>query len=115
MQIPKRFRENIPVESAFFYLALLGVLLLLVFLSLRVSHEMIRVGYEIETLKKDKVVLARLHKELLVEVASLNAIERIDKIATEQLQMAPALPHQRVYMKRIQPENVEQEEVLIEQ
>ncbi len=83
-------------------LCLVGAILFIVFFSVRQRHEMIRVGYEIEGLNKEKAALMHLHKELLVEAESLNAMERIDKIATEQLQMIPALPQQRVYL--VEPE-----------
>lgn len=87
--------------SIWFYLVLMGALLSLVFFSLQVRHEMIRLGYDIEALKRESVVLSRIHKELMVEMESLNAIERIDRIASEQLQMLPASPSQRVYVQGV--------------
>ncbi len=88
--------------SLWISLCLVSAIPLIAFFSIRQRHEMIRIGYEIEELNKTKVELRRMHKELLAEAESLNAMGRIDKIATEQLKMIPARPEQRVYF--IEPE-----------
>lgn len=77
-----------------------GAILFLSLLSLWQRHQMIGIGYEIEQLRQQRVELLRIQKELLVEVESLNTLERIEQIAIQQLKMKQALPQQRVYMKR---------------
>jgi cell division protein FtsL len=80
------------------FLALGGSILTLAFLSLWQRNQMIYIGYEIEQLKEEKGALLRVQKELLVEAESLAAMERIERIAVEQLQMIPSAFQQRVYV-----------------
>ncbi len=77
-----------------------GLLLALAFLSLWQRTQMYRLGYEIEALKRQKNEAIRMHRQLLVASESLDGVERIEQIALEQLNMVPALPQQRIYVKR---------------
>lgn len=63
----------------------LGLCLVFVFVWERV--DMVRVGYQIERLKRDKVVLERQRDELRVKFSTLSASDRIAKLATEKLGM----------------------------
>lgn len=67
-----------------------GFCLVLVFVWERV--DVVRIGYEIERLKRDKTVLERQRDELRVKVSALSASDRIAKLATEKLGMS--LPQQ---------------------
>lgn len=67
-----------------------GFCLVLVFVWERV--DVVRVGYEIERLKRDKTALERQRDELRVKVSALSASDRIAKLATEKLGMS--LPQQ---------------------
>ncbi len=79
---------------------LLGVSLVFVFVWERV--DMVRVGYQIERLKRDKTVLERQRDELRVQFSSLSASNRIAKLATEKLGMS--LPQQgQVIMVQSRP------------
>lgn len=69
---------------------LLGLCLVFVFVWERV--DMVRVGYQIERLKRDKTVLERQRNELRVQFSTLSASNRIAKVATETLGMR--LPQQ---------------------
>lgn len=46
-----------------------------------------RMGYELESLKKEKKHLEQVHNSLLIERAALTSMERIEKIATSYLEM----------------------------
>lgn len=46
-----------------------------------------RMGYEIEDLKKEKRHLEQVHNSLLIERAALTSMERIEKISTSYLGM----------------------------
>lgn len=59
---------------------------------------MIKVGYETEILKQEKHALLRHRKELRVQVERLNALDRIEQIALNELGMKHAEPEQRVYI-----------------
>ncbi len=72
------------------FTVLLGLGLVFVFVWERV--DMVRVGYQIERLKRDKTVLERQRDELRVQFSSLSASNRIAKLATEKLGMG--LPQQ---------------------
>jgi cell division protein FtsL len=70
--------------------ACVGFCLVFVFVWERV--DMVRVGYHIERLKRDKTVLERQRDELRVKFSALSASGRIAKLATEKLGMG--LPQQ---------------------
>lgn len=77
--------------------------LCLVFLFVWERVDMVRVGYHIERLKHDKVLLERERDELRVKVSALSAPDRIARVASEKLGMA--LPQQgQVIMVHSKPE-----------
>ena len=77
--------------------------LCLVFMFVWERVDMVRVGYQIERLKHDKVLLERERDELRVKVSSLSAPDRIAKVASEKLGMG--LPQQgQVIMVQVRPE-----------
>jgi cell division protein FtsL len=76
-------------------LAALGVIgMLLLFVWERV--DIVRVGYRIEQLKAQKILLQREQDELRVKVSALTAPDRIARAATEKLGMVPPQPGQVV-------------------
>lgn len=77
--------------------------LCLVFLFVWERVDMVRVGYQIERLKRDKVVLERERDQLRMKVSSLTAPDRIAKVASEKLGMGVPQPGQ-VIMVRSKPE-----------
>jgi cell division protein FtsL len=64
-----------------------GVLLVFVFVWERV--DVVRLGYHIERLKTQKILLERERDQLQVKVSALTAPERIAKVATEKLGLIP--------------------------
>jgi len=64
-----------------------GVLLVFVFVWERV--DVVRLGYQIERLKTQKVLLERERDQLQVKFSALTAPERIAKVATEKLGLVP--------------------------
>ena len=69
---------------------LIGLCLVFVFVWERV--DMVRVGYHIERLKRERTALERQRDELRVKFSALSASDRIAKLATEKLGMS--LPQQ---------------------
>ncbi|MBH0198718.1 MAG: cell division protein FtsL [Nitrospira sp.] len=63
--------------------------LCLVFLFVWERVDMVRVGYQVERLKQEKTILERERDQLRVKVSALSAPDRIAKVATERLGMAP--------------------------
>jgi len=87
---------------------LIGLCLVFVFVWERV--DMVRVGYHIERLKRDKTVLERQRDELRVKVSALSASGRIAKVATEKLGMS--LPQQgQVIVVQTKPSGVQPTDV----
>jgi cell division protein FtsL len=83
-------------------LAALGVIgMLLLFVWERV--DIVRVGYRIEQLKTQKIVLQREQDELRVKVSALTAPDRIARAATEKLGMVPPQPGQVVMVSAVDP------------
>ena len=64
-----------------------GVLLVFVFVWERV--DVVRLGYQIERLKTQKVLLERERDQLQVKFSALKAPERVAKVATEKLGLVP--------------------------
>jgi cell division protein FtsL len=82
---------------------LAGLCLVFTFVWERV--DMVRVGYQLERLKHDKVALERERDELRVKMSALSAPDRIAKVASEKLGLA--LPQQgQVIMVQSRPETV---------
>ncbi|MGE5711933.1 MAG: hypothetical protein ACM34B_17305 [Nitrospira sp.] len=78
-----------------------GMFLVFVFVWERV--DVVRLGYHIERLKTQKVLLERERDQLQVKFSALTAPERIAKVATDKLGLIP--PQQgQVFMVHLQPE-----------
>ena len=69
-----------------------GVLLVFVFVWERV--DVVRLGYQIERLKTQKVLLERERDQLQVQFSALTAPERIAKVATEKFGLLPPMQGQ---------------------
>jgi cell division protein FtsL len=79
-------------------IALMGLLLLYVWERV----EVVRVGYQIERLKAQRVVLQRERDELQVKLSTMTSPERIARVAREKLGMSP--PQQgQVVLVRVEP------------
>jgi cell division protein FtsL len=66
----------------------------LVFLFVWERVDIVRVGYHIERLKRDKVMLERERDQLRVKFSALSAPDRIAKVASEKLGMVLPQPGQ---------------------
>lgn len=60
---------------------------------------MTRVGYEIQEMQTQKGRLTKLHKNLLIEVESISALDKIEEAAILRLSMISASPTTLVYIK----------------
>lgn len=60
---------------------------------------MTRVGYEIQAMQTQKGRLTKLHKNLLIEVESISALDKIEEAAILRLSMISASPTTLVYIK----------------
>ncbi|MGA6827966.1 cell division protein FtsL [Nitrospira sp. NS4] len=76
---------------------LMGLCLVFVFVWERV--DMVRLGYHVERLKHEKVLLERERDELRVKVATLSSPDRIAKVATDKYGMSLPQPGQVVMVQ----------------
>jgi cell division protein FtsL len=65
---------------------------------------MVELGYRVEQARADLAVLKHQRAELLVEVASLSSLDRIERLARERLGMAAPAPAQLVRVIEVSPE-----------
>jgi len=56
--------------------------------------EVVSLGYEVSQLQKTRDVEWQRHRALTLESASLSSLERIDRLASQQLGLTPAKPGQ---------------------
>ncbi len=77
---------------------LITPMLLVAFLAVWQRNGMIHLGYETESLQKERTVLLRRQKDLLAEISRLSSIERIEQLALEEIRMRLPTPEQRVYV-----------------
>jgi cell division protein FtsL len=61
--------------------------------------DMVRLGYQVERLKHEKVVLERERDELKVKFSALSSPDRIAKVATEKFGMSLPQPGQVVMVQ----------------
>ena len=61
--------------------------------------EMVKIGYEVARLKKERDVLIQESRVLRVEIAALRQLDRIETIARKKLGMVFPGPDQIVYVK----------------
>jgi len=80
--------------------SLITPMLLIAFLSVWQRNGIIQLGYETESLQKERTTLLRRQKDLLVEISRLSSIERIEQLALGEIQMRLPTPEQRVYVSR---------------
>jgi cell division protein FtsL len=88
-----------------------GVCLVFFFVWERV--DIVRLGYHIERLKAQKVLLERERDQLQVKVSALMAPERIAKVATDKLGMVPPQQGQVLIVQPRQAPTVPLEQVRI--
>ena len=86
---------NYPLSRAVTYIAVVTVSAI----ALAWPHlEMVRIGYEVASLKAERNVLAQERRVLRVEIGSLRQLDRIELIARSKLGMVFPRPDQIVYV-----------------
>lgn len=65
------------------------------------SVNVIRLGYDVEQLKKEKARLVKMNEMLKIEVATLTSPDRIERIARARLGMRTPEDSQVVLVKRV--------------
>jgi len=82
----------------------IGVLLVLVLLFSAWQHfELIRHGYELEQMQRERAAEAEVNRHLRLEVETLRASERIEKLALGRLGMVRPGPGEAIILERVVP------------
>ena len=82
----------------------IGAVLVLVLLFSAWQHfELLRHGYRLEQLQRDRATEEDINRHLRLEMESLRAPQRIEKIATERLGMVAPGPAEAVVLERVSP------------
>jgi cell division protein FtsL len=84
----------------------IGCLLVLVLLFAAWQHfELIRHGYRLEQMQRDRATEEEINRHLRLEIETLRAPQRIEKLATERLGMIPPASGDTIVIERaIQPD-----------
>ena len=82
----------------------IGVVLVLALLFSAWQHfELIRHGYRLEQMQRERAAEAEVNRHLRLEIETLRAAQRIEKLATEQLGMIEPGPNDTVILERVIP------------
>ena len=65
----------------------------------------VKLGYEMSQMQKEKKALERIHTELQIESASLASLERIEQIAVTRLGMVPSSTGQKIMVTELDQNN----------
>lgn len=82
----------------------IGALLVLVLLFSAWQHfELLRHGYRLEQMQRERAAEQDINRHLRLETESLRAPQRIEKIATDELGMVAPGPTEAVVLERVAP------------
>ena len=82
----------------------IGCLLVLVLLFSAWQHfELLRHGYRVEQMQRERAIEAEITRHLRLEVESLRAPQRIEKLATERLGMVMPTADEATVLERVVP------------
>ena len=81
-----------------------GVFLVSVLLFSAWQHfELLRHGYRLEQMQRDRAAEAEINRHLTLEIETLRSPARIEKLATERLHMVPPGPGDASVIERVLP------------
>jgi cell division protein FtsL len=82
----------------------IGLFLVVVLLFSAWQHfELLRHGYQIERMQQERAAEEEINRHLRLEVETLRAPRRIEKIATEQLRLVAPARGQAIVLERVTP------------
>jgi cell division protein FtsL len=80
----------------------IGIVLVLVLLFSAWQHfELLRHGYRLEQMQRERAAEADINRHLQLEMESLRAPQRIEKLATERLGMVTPGPANAIVLERV--------------
>jgi len=82
----------------------IGCMLVLVLLFSAWQHfELLRHGYRLEQMQRERATEAEINRHLTLELETLRARHRIEKLATSQLGMVAPGPGEAIVIERVKP------------
>lgn len=82
----------------------IGIFLAVVLLFSAWQHfELVRHGYRIERMQQDRAAEEEINRQLRLEIETLRAPRRIEKIATQQLHLVAPERDQAIVIERVTP------------
>jgi cell division protein FtsL len=82
----------------------IGCMLVLVLLFSAWQHfELLRHGYRLEQMQRERATEEEIRRHLTLEIETLRARQRIEKLATEQMGMVAPGPEEAVVIERVVP------------
>ena len=82
-----------------------GFLVLVVLFSAWQHFELLRHGYEIEQMQRERAAEDETARRLKLEIETLRAPKRIEAIATHQLRLVAPGPDDAIVIERVRPAN----------
>jgi cell division protein FtsL len=80
----------------------IGCMLVLVLMFSAWQHfELLRHGYRVEQMQRERAVEEEIHRHLRLEIETLRAPQRIEKLATERMGMVAPGPQEAVVIERM--------------
>jgi cell division protein FtsL len=81
-----------------------GVVLVLVLMFSAWQHfELLRHGYRLEQMQRDRAAEQEVNRHLRLEIETLRAPQRIEKLATERLGMVAPTADEAIVLERVTP------------
>jgi cell division protein FtsL len=82
----------------------LGIFLVVVLLFSAWQHfELLRHGYQVEQMQKERAQEAEINRHLRLEIETLKSPVRIERLATERLRMVSPAPGDSLVVERLMP------------
>lgn len=82
----------------------IGLVLVLVLLGWAWQQfELLQYGYRVEEMQRERAVELDINRHLRLEIESLRAPQRIEKLATEQLGLVAPGPSNAIVLERVKP------------
>ena len=80
-----------------------GALVLVLLFSAWQHFELLRHGYRLEEMQRDRATEAEINRHLLLEIETLRAPQRIEKLATQRMGMVAPSATDAVVIERVTP------------
>ena len=84
-------------------IAIGGMLVLVLLFSAWQQFELLRHGYRLEQMQRERATEAEINRHLRLEIETLRAPQRIEKIATQQMGMVAPAAADAIVLERVTP------------